>query len=454
MLQSALHSHWGYTGTHRLWWASVLTILSDSNHLQRLDRKQAEYRRRIWSYLYHADHSYAMILGRPMSILDEYSSTLPPLNLDYDMTLPMDNPPPLSSPTPMTFVLLRHDLAKIMGGIVHHFQQVQRPSHYSEVLKLNDELTAFMEKLPSHFSCQPDKSLDDKLPFLVTHRFLLLTEVMFVKITLHRPYMLRSDRYIQSRNACFDAALKYFNIRQDFRAFKETQMSSFITTHFREFQTAMIAAIYLILDPNGSDVPTMGAIVDVFLRDHQDMKYMDETTVREVKTIQFLKSKAAQRVDTVPNDSSHSPEDPPNDAHLLLGLQRSKIASNSVIHNVTQPTTPTSTQTSPAPLSAGLFALRASPANNESPPDEDLTAQSLLDHWCNSISASSLMDESGVATGLPWNITLGTDDQTGWLAPNSLSMVSPQPWTSAGTGSDLSYWQTLVDQIRTGTGVS
>ena len=389
-----------------------------------------------------------------MSILDEYSSTLPPLNLDYDMTLPMDHPPPLSSPTPMTFVLLRHALAKIIGGIVHHFQQVQRPSHYSEVLKLDDELTTFWENLPPHFSYQPDKSLDDKLPFLVTHRFLLLTEAMFVKITLHRPYLLRSDRYIQSRNACFDATVKYFTIRQDFRAFADTQKSSFITTHFREFQAAMIAAIYLILKPNGSDAPTMKATIDVFLQDHQDVQHTDETTVREVKTIEFLKSKAAQRADTMSNNSNSPSEEPPNDAHLLLGLQRPTIPNSATIRGIPQPTTPTSTQATSTPLPANMFALQGSPANSGSTPDEDLTAQSLLDHWCNSISASSLMDESGVATGLPWDITLGADDQTGWLAPNSLSMVSPQPWTGAGAGSDLNYWQTLVDQIRTGTGVS
>ena len=389
-----------------------------------------------------------------MSILDEYSSTHPPLNLDYDMTLPMDHPPPVSSPTPMTFVLLRHGLAKIIGGIVHHFQQVQRPTHYSEVLKLDDELTAFWDNLPPHFSYQPDKSLDDKLPFLVTHRFLLLTEVMFVKITLHRPYLLRSDRYIQSRNACFDATAKYFTIRQDFRAFTDTQKSSFITTHFREFQAAMIAAIYLILNPNGPDAPTMKAIIDVFLKDHQDMQHTDETTVREVKTIEFLKSKAGQRADAMFSDSSNSSEEPPNDAHLLLGLHRPTIPSSATVRGIPQPPTPTSTQATSTPLPANMFALQASPANSGSPPDEDLTAQSLLDHWCNSISASSLMDESGVATGLPWDMTLGADDQTGWLAPNSLSMVSPQPWAGAGAGSDLTYWQTLVDQIRTGTGVS
>jgi len=366
------------------------------------------------------------------------------------MTLPMDNPHPLSSPTPMTFILLRHGLASIMGRIVHHFQQVQRPTHYSEVLKLDDELTAFWDSLPPHFRYQPDKSLDDKLPFLLTHRFLLLTEVTLTKITLHRPYLLRSDRYIQSRNACFDATVKYFNIRQDFRAFTDTQKSNFISIHFREFQAAMIAAIYLILNPNGSDAPTMKAIVDVFLKDHQDTQYMDETTIREVKTIEFLKSRAAQRADVIPSDSNHSPE-PPNDAHLLLGLQRSKIPSSSAVRSITQPSTPTSTQTPSTPLLANMFALQASPANGIGSPDEDLTAQSLLDHWCNSISASSLMDETGVATGLPWNTTLGADDQTSWLAPSSLSMVSPQPWTGAGAGSDITYWETLLDRV---TGLS
>lgn len=342
-----------------------------------------------------------------------------------------------------------------MGGIVHHFQQVQKPTHYSEVLKLDDELAAFLDSLPPHFSYQPDKSLDDKLPFLVTHRFLLLMEVMFIKITLHRPYLLRSDRYIQSRNACFDATMKYFNIRQDFREFRDTQKSSFISTHFREFPFVMIAAIYLILNPSGSDTPTMKAVVDVFLKDHQDMQYTDDTTVREVKTIEFLKSKAAQRADAVSGDATRSSEEPPNDAHLLLGLQRSKIPNGGAIRNITQPNTPTSTSTqrTSTPLLANMFALQASPASGGSP-EEDLTAQSLLDHWCNSISASSLMDESGVATGLPWNMTLGADDQSGWLAQNSLSMVSPQPWTSAGAGSDLSYWQTLVDQIKPGSSIS
>lgn len=41
-----------------------------------LDAFQTEYRRRIWSYLYHADRTYSLILGRPPAISDVYTDTL------------------------------------------------------------------------------------------------------------------------------------------------------------------------------------------------------------------------------------------------------------------------------------------------------------------------------------------------------------------------------------------
>lgn len=37
---------------------------------------QTEYRRRCWSYLYHADRLYSLILGRPPSISDAYTDAL------------------------------------------------------------------------------------------------------------------------------------------------------------------------------------------------------------------------------------------------------------------------------------------------------------------------------------------------------------------------------------------
>ena len=151
------------------------------------------------SYLYHADRSYALVLGRPNSIQDDYTSTLPPSNIDVEpQAVQSIEIFPLSQPTPMTFVILRHQLAEIIGRMVHHFQQVREKSHYSEVISLDDDLLKFINKLPPHYAVQADTSLDHTFPYVPVHRFLLITEILFVRISLHRPYMLRrlnSDRY-------------------------------------------------------------------------------------------------------------------------------------------------------------------------------------------------------------------------------------------------------------------
>ena len=105
--------------------------------MQRLEPAQVEYRRRIWyaylfltlphrmltaiyrAYLYHADRSYSMVLGRPYAIQDEYSTTQPPSNIqDLTKLTASTSAPPLSTPTRMSFVILRHKLAYLIGKMV------------------------------------------------------------------------------------------------------------------------------------------------------------------------------------------------------------------------------------------------------------------------------------------------------------------------------------------------
>jgi len=97
------------------------------------------------------------------------------------------DPRPLNEPTAMTYCVLRHSLSRIIGKVTHHFQQLLEPSHYSDVLRLDDELNAFVRSLPPHFAMEnPDKTLDNMLvSFLPMHRFYLHTEILFVRITLH-----------------------------------------------------------------------------------------------------------------------------------------------------------------------------------------------------------------------------------------------------------------------------
>lgn len=153
---------------------------------------QTEYRRRLWSYLYHADRLYSLILGRPPSIGDSYTDTQPPSNVelrDFNIlfsSAPPPQPRPLSEPTTATFLILRRSLSTIIGRIVHHFQKLNEPAQYTDVLRLQEEIDQFTHSLPRHFRMRdPDKSLDKTRTWLPVHRFLLLTEVLVTTIILH-----------------------------------------------------------------------------------------------------------------------------------------------------------------------------------------------------------------------------------------------------------------------------
>jgi hypothetical protein len=68
---------------------------------------------------------------------------------------------PLTEPTSSTFLILRKTLAGIIGRIVHHFQKLNEPAQYSDVVKLQNELDSYVSGLPLHFRMRnPDKSLD------------------------------------------------------------------------------------------------------------------------------------------------------------------------------------------------------------------------------------------------------------------------------------------------------
>ncbi|KAK7695857.1 hypothetical protein QCA50_000495 [Cerrena zonata] len=315
--------------------AQALGLHRDS-HAPTISATQAEYRRRIWSYLYHADRAYALVLGRPSAINDDYTSARPPINVDDDLSLSntLSSPLPLTSPTGMTYIILRHALAAIMGRMVHHFQKVNSPSHYSDVLALDDELLRFMNSLPPHFSLEPDTSLDEKLPYVHAHRFLLVTEILYVRCNLHRPYLLRrlsSERYIRSRRACFECALLDHRIRKEYLGTAAREIRDPVASAYREFGSAMIAGIYLVLYPKGKHVEGMKTIIDTFLDNRQAAQsQLDDVTRREVRIIDFLKNKFFQV--SIGQDSSprSSDEKPHTDAQLLLGLHRASSSTGNV----------------------------------------------------------------------------------------------------------------------------
>ncbi|SJL02129.1 uncharacterized protein ARMOST_05453 [Armillaria ostoyae] len=312
-----------------------------------------------------------------------------------------------------------------------------KPSHYSEVTALDDELLNFIANLPPHFALEPDRSLDETHTYIPVHRYLLITEII-------------SDRYARSREACFESALKDFQVRQAFREVQSKEVRDSLSNAYREFQTAMISGIYLVLHPAGKDEAAMHAILDSFMKEHEGIRDMDETTRRELKTIEFLKNKASQR--TLPNAIGSLP---PNDpAHLLLGLQQSStphpppFPSLLNLPSASSPRSPYATHINQSPTFQRLQSTSGdfenSPTASGSPNgEEDSAAQSLLDHWCNAISAP-LEGSSSASSwgGLPGNFA-------GWAGTTSTLVGAPDPRILAGIdGNEWNYWETLVNQIR------
>lgn len=415
------------------------------------------------------------MLGRPHAIQDDYTCTLPPLNIDEDFApAAIDSPPPLSTPTQMTFVVLRHQLASIIGRMVHHFQKVRTPSHYTDVLALDDELTKFIHNLPPHFALEPDTSLDETKKFIPVHRFLLITETLFVRICLHRPYLLRRlscDRYLRSRKACFESAIMDFQVRRAFRESVSTETRESLHNAYREFQTPMISGIYLVLYPHGKHAETMHNILDVFLKDHEGVREMDETTRRELKIIEFLKTRALQLAETTPEtadaDSPPTP-DPQLASNMVLTNARTSLVQPAFPSplSVTTGTAASPQLSSSIPYPNSPFAQSpaiqrlqqsgvtdvalGSPAGSGSPSGEDeSTAQSLLDHWCSTFNDGAVDGSTGMPA-LSWGSPGGTDF-TGWIGVGASVPPAIDPsLIPCINGSDWSYWDTLVSQIKAG----
>lgn len=358
----------------------------------------------------------------------------------------------------MTFVILRHQLAEIIGRMVHHFQQVRDKSHYTEVVSLDNDLLNFIDNLPPHYSLQPDTSFDSTLPYIPIHRFLLITEILFVRISLHRPYMLRrldSNRFAPSRKACFESAMRDFEVRQAFRKTTTKEVRDSLGNSYRLFQSAMISGMYFVLEPDGKHSEAMHAILDGFVQDHEGMKELDETTRRELKTIEFLKSRAShlgiprRRVSEMFDDHPTRKE---QQAQLLLSLQK-PVTSPSLFPTSRNESSSPHLQPSSHPLSQSPSFKRLqyptqphSPTTSGSPRGEDeSSAQILLDQWCNSLANGAM---ESVAGGSSWAGSIGTE-LGGWAGiPYSSNANLDSRLLSGLDGSDYSYWEALVHQIH------
>ncbi|PWN88374.1 hypothetical protein FA10DRAFT_280916 [Acaromyces ingoldii] len=282
-----------------------------------LDAVTTERRRRLWALIYYLDRTTSMLLGRPQGIDDKTSDTLPPSDVDIDV-LPRLAPAPVPPPFPplepvdanaprkppgvYAMVAMRHELAKLTGRIVEHFQDLSKPRNYADVHQLDADLERFYQALPPPYLCralrgdEADRSFDEICPWLPIHRYLLNVEYHYVRITLHRPYLLRSDRYQLSRAAAFASAKADRQIRAEYKREVHWPSNRARNSHlggvYRLFSSTLIAGIELLLDPKGPNAPELHAMIDEFLNSSSKVSDPSQCTKRELAIIKIFKAKA------------------------------------------------------------------------------------------------------------------------------------------------------------------
>jgi len=248
--------------------------------------------------------------------------------------------------------------------------------------------------------------------------------------------------------------MKDFEVRQAFRETMPKETRDSLSNAYREFQTAMISGIYFVLEPNGVHATAMHAILDGFMKDHEGMRELDVTTRRELKTIEFLKSKASQ-VEKLGQIREH----PEQQAQLLLSLHKPPLSSTQIYPSLTNSSTdgisPLKSILSHSPTMQRLqhtvqadFAQSPTTSGSQYADDES-PAQSLLDNWCHAVS-NAVIDTTTDSLSLGEQI--GTET-SGWagITYSATNTDARQSLLSGLDGSDYSYWEALVSQIHRGS---
>ncbi|KAE8198404.1 hypothetical protein CF336_g1701 [Tilletia laevis] len=284
--------------------AQALGMHRDGSKLG-LDAVTTERRRRLFSLVQYLDSTTSILLGRPLGINPAHCDSQPPSDIDIDTMPRASRPHPAIiyregvPPGLFAFIAIRHEMNRLTGRIVEHFQNLEKARQYSDVMSIDADLRKIRDTLPGPYRhTDADTSYDSICPWLPLHRYLLNIEIFYFRITLHRPYMLRSSdaKYDFSRRAAVDSAKADRLLRETYKRTVEWPSNrcrrTFMGGLYRLFNATLIFAVALLQDPKGPDAADFATHLDEFIERHRSADRTDAATRREVKIIELFRSKA------------------------------------------------------------------------------------------------------------------------------------------------------------------
>ena len=135
---------------------------------------QGEMRRRVWTWVRHADLLFSFQLGLPSIIRSGDSDTEFPRNL-YDEDFDEDStelPPerPLSEPTPVSYIIVHAHLSTVFSQVLELSQKAKGTS-YDEVMEMDSALRQARDTIPEWLRVKPMSECENDSTSLIINRF-------------------------------------------------------------------------------------------------------------------------------------------------------------------------------------------------------------------------------------------------------------------------------------------
>lgn len=287
-----------------------------------LSAEEVEIRRRVWAAVYCMDRALAVNTGRPALINDHFCDTQL-VNDQADVngitlcpgaleTQTIGIPPP----TTYTLTLYRQQLARLEGAVAAFLQSLGSQFSIGDVLTLDQKIQRFQEMLPSYYRATLtrdgiyyDASLDSTYSFLLTHRFLIHSDINGLRVVLLRPFLLRSRqsngaKFAPTRQACIEAALHNAEMLRtsvrDLRASHPTPEARLVwraqigTQSW--FQSLLICGLGLLMDPLAPIASRLKSHLEYYTQEYHMKGFiaMDDMSEREAKVIGMFLSRHEQ----------------------------------------------------------------------------------------------------------------------------------------------------------------
>ncbi|WWD18968.1 hypothetical protein CI109_103425 [Kwoniella shandongensis] len=315
----------------------------DGSSWKGMSAKEAELRRRLWAHLYIVDRSISLFLGRPVCIHDGQFTTCKPANLNDDELDSPSTPRGLDILTKTTFLILHSDLARIIGDVQRKCFNLT-PRRYADVQVCEDMFFQFKNTLPPYFRLDndgTDTSLDndENYKWLAAQRQTLNSKFHLARISLHRPYLLRSfgrskgvgrNPYMGSREALVLSALADLRLRIHLDAHDPLDRFKW-TTVASGFNPATIIGILCFLGYRDDRFQPgeLRSVLQQYIELEEKTVRKDQTLETELTVLKIMVRKALAREDMDTGEERAK-------ARRMMGRQG---GSSSVVDSVSKPAT-------------------------------------------------------------------------------------------------------------------